>query len=127
MVLMLVVVFTGVSLTGPTSANADCAGCCKTCQAKYNAAVGGPPPSEADFRRSLENPPENYPEGLDCVVQALIAFGGCCALSNCLAKGNEAYFWVCVAWGLDVYYKCEAQYRTVLNSCQASCPCCSGC
>jgi hypothetical protein len=73
----------------------------------------------------LETPPEYDPEGFDCVIEALLAFGGCCGISNCLE--NDAYFYLCVGWALDVYYKCEAKYSPALNSCQSSCPCCSGC
>ena len=124
-VLLVAVLFTGISLMAVTSAHADCRSCCNSCRADYQAAVGGPPPSEDDFRRSMGTPSENYPAGLNCVVEALIAFGGCCALSNCLL--NEAYFYVCVGWGLDVYWQCEQASRISLNSCQDSCPCCAGC
>lgn len=124
-VFLVAVIFVGTSLMGLTSANAQCRSCCNSCQSAYDAAVGGSVPSDDDFWRSLETPPEYDPEGLNCVVEALVAFGGCCAVSNCLT--NETYFYLCVGWALDVYYKCEAQYRAALNSCQASCPCCSGC
>jgi len=123
-VLLIAVMFIGVSMMGLTSANAQCASCCNSCQSTYNAAVGGPPPSDEDFRRHAAIQPDYATAGLNCVVEALLAFGGCCAIANCLE--NEA-FYICVGWALDVYWTCEANARSGLNSCQSSCPCCSGC
>ena len=121
MVLMLVVLFTGVSLTGPTSANADCKSCCKTCQAKYNAAVGRIP-TIWDILNISEVETESTET---CFALALSAGFMCCAAFGGCDGFTQAA--ICLGSALVVFWQCEAPHARALSSCQASCPCCSGC